>query len=192
MTSVRQVLDSVRYERLGVRIGGQSATVEGQWLVLIISMLVVFACFFAIGRLVHVGGGATHAEAPSTLHAPAGRAEIPGGLDGPSPIEGAIPVAIAAPPTREAPAQPRPQSISTGAQLSSVAPAQSFTAESASPASESQPSSAPASEPEPAPVQASTPSSSGGGSGSSSHGSATGGTHSPKRPSGGGSFDSSE
>lgn len=92
----------VRYEWLGVRIGGPDASMKGQWWVLFLAAAVVFACFFAIGRL--GAGGTLHGEPSSALRAPSGRAAIPGGLRGDSPIAGSVPSAIAPKPARSTPA----------------------------------------------------------------------------------------
>ena len=51
MSTVRNTLNVVRYDWLGVRIGGPGASMRGLWPVLIVALLVVFGCFFAIGRL---------------------------------------------------------------------------------------------------------------------------------------------
>lgn len=191
MSSMREVIDSVRYERLGVRIGGPGATIEGHWPALIVSMIVVFACFFAIGRTGH-SGSSSHGEAPSTLQAASGRAAIPAALAGGPPIEGAIPIAIATAASRQVQVQPKPRSISTGTALSASAPVRSFTAESpqastttSRPESLSPSTSVPASAP--------APSTSTGESGSSSQAPAKSQARSPaSSSSGGGSFDSSE
>ena len=42
---------SMRHEWLGVRIGGPGASMKGQWPTLLVAVAVVFACFFALGRL---------------------------------------------------------------------------------------------------------------------------------------------
>lgn len=184
MNGVREAIYNLRSQRLGVRIGGDDATLQGQWVLLSLSLLLVFACFFAIGRFRAGGGAASPAAAPSALVGPAGQSGVPTGLSGGSPIAGAVPVAIAVKP------RPRPavQPLSS-ANLGTVTTGQSRTGEtsrSESPAPESQSSSEPA--PEPAPTKASAPSRRAGGSGSSGQSSAKGGS----RSAGGTSFDTSE
>ena len=56
MSTVRNTLNVVRYDWLGVRIGGPGASMRGLWPMLIVTLLVVFGCFFAIGRLLAGGG----------------------------------------------------------------------------------------------------------------------------------------
>jgi hypothetical protein len=181
MSRAREAIDDLRYRWLGVHIGGPDATLRGQWAAVSLSLVLVFACFFAIGRLRAGGGGASPAATPAALVSPAGQSAIPTGLSGGSPIAGAVPVAIAV--------RPRPRLVLAPASspgLAAATPSPSFTGETArseSSASESQFSSAPASEPAPA-----TPSRSGGGSGSSRRSSAKGGVQSHV----GRSFDSSE
>jgi hypothetical protein len=158
MSTVRHAIDNLRYQWLGVRIGGPDATLRGQWALLSVSLLLVFGCFFAIGRLRH-GGGATPAAAPSALAAQAGRGAVPAGLSGGSPIAGAVPIAIAVKPARP-PAQP----AASESELRAASPVQSPAAAAAGsepPSTETgaatvQP---PASTPAPAPVHtpASTP-----------------------------------
>jgi hypothetical protein len=202
MSALRQAIDNVRYERLGgrvserirrlgdrfdVRIGGPEATIEGHWAALIVSMIVVFACFFAIGRAMHTGGSAP-GEAPSTRPAAPGRAEIPAALAGAPPTEGTIPTAIVTAAARRLRAQPKPRSTSTGSALSASAAARSFTGESSESTttpsqSESSGTSAPASAP---PART-------GETGASSPAPAKSEAHSPSGASGGGgSFDTSE
>jgi len=191
MSSMRQAIDELRYRWVGVRIGGPDATMRGQWAVLSVSLVVVFACFFAIGRLRAGGSAASPAAAPSALARPSGQPAIPTGLSGGSPIAGAVPVAIAVQPRRPAVA---PQAKT---ELQTATPSQSLNGEasrSESTVSESQSSSAPAPEPEaasrPLPTKASAPSPTGGGSGSSGQRPAT--RSSQSSGGGGASFDSSE
>jgi hypothetical protein len=204
MSALRQAIDSVRYERLGgrlgerirrlgdrfdVRIGGPEATIEGHWAALIVSMIVVFACFFAIGRAMHTGGSAP-GEAPSTRQAAPGRVAIPAALAGAPPTEGTIPTAIVTAAARRLRAQPKPRSTSTGSALSASAAARSFTGESSEGTtypsqSESSGTSVPASAPAPSarPVETRA----------SSPAPAKSEAHSPSGASGGGgSFDTSE
>jgi hypothetical protein len=123
MNGVREALFNLRYQRLGVRIGGPEASMRGQWLALAAAIVVVFACFFAIGRFLHSGGGSGPA-APSAL-AGAGPSAIPAGLSGGSPVAGAVPVAIAVKP------RPRPavQIAPAETNLRAVAHVQTFSAE---------------------------------------------------------------
>jgi hypothetical protein len=188
MSTMRQAMGNLRYQWLGLRIDGLDATLRGRWVVLSVSLVLVFACFFAIGRHRAGGGAASAAGTPSALVGPSGQAPIPTGLSGGSPIAGAVPVAIAVKP------RPRPvvAPVSRGSSQSTTT-GQSFTAESSSgesPSSESKSSSEPPPEPvpQPAPSKASAPVRSAGGSGSSGQGSAKGGSTS----SGGAGFDTSE
>lgn len=138
MNGVREALFNVRYRVFGVRIGGPGASMRGQWLALVVAMLVVFGCFYAAGRFLHSGGG-SGPGAPSAL-AGAGPSAIPAGLSGGSPVAGAVPVAIAV--------KPRPQltvKAPVETNLPGVAPVQTFSSEEASAVSlssgEQQPSS---------------------------------------------------
>ncbi len=186
MSTVRNTLNVVRYDWLGVRIGGSGASMRGLWPVLIIAILVVFGCFFAIGRL--FAGGGSPAESSSA--APVARAAIPGELRGGSPIAGAVPSAISEPP-------PQRRAVPTrGTEaLRASAPSQSFAGATAG----TETSSAGLPTQEPVPTQASSPSPSSAGAtgsrGGSSAGGGSAGAHggSGGTPSGsGGSFDSSE
>ncbi len=105
MNGVREALYDLRYRWLGVRIGGADATMRGQWLVLSVALVVVFACFFAIGRFFHTGAASSSAAAPSAQVDAGGRA-IPSALSGGSPAAGAVPVSIAVKPRAEPAAQP--------------------------------------------------------------------------------------
>lgn len=181
MSTMRAVVNSVRAGRLNVRIGGPEATAQGQWLLLLGSMAVVFACFFAVGRM-QIGGGQASGETPSELQGSPARSAIPAGLSGESPISGAVPIAIVQA-SRPTPPAPRPRSSGRVA-LSAPAPTESFVESSreASVSSESAPS-APASEPESTPAPTPKATKAGGGS-------AGGGT--PRsNGAGGGSFDNS-
>ena len=103
MNSMRDTVDEFRYRWLSVRIGGPDATLQGHWVVLSVSLLVVFACFFAVGRLGIGGGGrGSTSAAPSALVGPSGQAGDSRGLSGGSPIAGAVPVSIAVKPRRPA------------------------------------------------------------------------------------------
>jgi uncharacterized membrane protein YgcG len=181
MSTMRNTLNVVRYDWLGVRIGGPGASMRGQWPVLIVAALVVFGCFFAVGRL--LAGESSPREGSSA--APVSRAVIPGQLQGGSPIA-AVPSSIAEPPPQPRPASRRgPEALQ--APPSSQAPAGegAATEGAATEASSgSQLESAPA-------VERASPPQAGAGTGSSgaqSSGGATGGGGSG----GGGSFDSSE
>jgi hypothetical protein len=119
MNGVREALFNLRYRQLGVRIGGPGSSMRGQWLALAAAMLVVFACFYAVGRFLHAGGGSAPG-APSALAAP-GPSAIPAGLSGGSPVAGAVPVAIAVKP------HPRP-AVQVETNLRAVAGVQAFSA----------------------------------------------------------------
>jgi hypothetical protein len=108
MIAVREALYDLRYRWLGVRIGGADATMRGQWLLLLVSLAIVFACFFGIGRFYHAGT-ASSAGAPPAQAGTSGSA-IPGGLSGGSPIAGAVPVSIAVKPRAQPTAQPEGES----------------------------------------------------------------------------------
>jgi hypothetical protein len=184
MNAVRERIGYLRYRWLAVGIGGPDATLQGQRLVLIVSLALVFACFFAIGRL-HVGGGtAGSAATPSALVGPDGRPAIPAGLSGGSPIDGAVPAAIAVKPAPRPAVRP---AVSSKPSVATTVPSSAAeTSRSESPQSESPPSSA---TPEPVrqsvPTKASTPSNAGRGSGSSGRSSTS------PQSAGGNSFDSS-
>ena len=186
MNAVRNVVNSVRYEWLGARIGGPDASIRGQWLTLIASAVFVFVCFFAIGHVRAGGGSSGGGSAASPAYA--ANAPIPGGLRGGSPIAGAVPSAIATP--------PRPQPVKVIAAPVRVrqpaAPVQSLAAEArqafAPRVEEPRTSSAPQAASQPVPSEASAPSDHHG------SGSTSGGSSGAKAggQSSGGSFDSSE
>jgi hypothetical protein len=162
MNGVRDAMYNLRYQWLSVRIGGPGATLRGQGAVLSVSLLLVFGCFFAVGRLRH-SGGAVPASAPSALEAPDGQGAVPAGLSGGSPIAGAVPVAIAVKPHP----RPAPQPAVSEAALRAASPVQPAPGISATTgelsSSESQAATVPAAESvsAPAPVKpvAPTPSS---------------------------------
>lgn len=118
----------VRYDWLGVRIGGPGASMKGQWPTVLLAAVVVFACFFVIGRL--GSASTTHGEQSSAVRAFSRRAAIPGGLRGDSPIAGSVPSAIAPRPARSAVARAaaanneasaaRPQPLAENASRSSA------------------------------------------------------------------------
>jgi hypothetical protein len=185
VNTVRRTLLNARYERFAVRIGGPDASMKGQWPTLLLAAVVVFACFFAIGRL--GAGGAAHGEPSSALRAFSGRAAIPGGLRGDSPIAGSVPSAIAPRPARSAvsPAASASSAASATAQSQSLA-------ESASGASTPSSSTQVAPAVQPVPVKASAPvTANPQPSNSAGRPSSSGGGAHPSSPSGG-SFDSSE
>jgi uncharacterized membrane protein YgcG len=178
MSTVRNTLNVVRYDWLGVRIGGPGASMRGLWPVLIVALLVVFGCFFAIGRL--FAGGGSPLEGSSA--APVARAAIPSALHGGSPIAGEVPNSIAQPPP------PRRAAPSRAAEAPPAsASSQAFSGEALGPeaSSATQPESAPAVQQSPA--QAPEPSRASSGAGASGGKASAGGTSG-----GGGSFDSSE
>ncbi|MHB8234407.1 MAG: hypothetical protein ACYDHT_07110 [Solirubrobacteraceae bacterium] len=124
MNGVRDALFNLRYRWFGVRIGGPGASMRGQWLALAVAVVVVFGCFYAVGRFLHTGGGSP--GAPSAL-AGAGPSAIPAGLSGGSPVAGAVPVAIAV--------KPRPRVVVQAPEetnLRAAAGAQTFSSEEAS------------------------------------------------------------
>jgi hypothetical protein len=174
MSNVRNALNAVRYDWLGVRIGGPGATMRGLWPMLIVTMIVVFGCFFAIGRVF------AHVSTPTeNSAAPVKHAAIPGGLNGGSPVAGEVPNSISAPPPQRKTVPPggtavlratAPSQVEGQGAETSVAPpegtagSQSFPAQSSAGAA--------------------------GSSGSGSSGSSSGGSGGHAAPSG--SFDSSE
>jgi hypothetical protein len=186
MSTPRDSLDVVRYDWLGVRIGGPGASMRGSWPVLIVAVLVVFGCFFAVGRL-SAGGGSPKQGSSA---APVARAAVPGKLRGGTPIPAAVPSAIAQPPRRTASPTKRTEAVRATAPFA-VAGGTTTTTTSAGPPPEA------AVAPKAVPTQAS-PQSSGGGtrsSGSSSGGGSAGAGAGAGRgggAAGGGSFDSSE
>lgn len=184
VSTVRRTLRNARHERLAVRIGGPDASMQGQWPTLLVAAVVVFACFFAIGRL--GAGGASHGEPSSALRAFSGRAAIPGGLRGDSPISGSVPSAIAPRPARSA-VSPAGSASSEASAAAQSQPLAGNTSGTSTPSSSTQP--APV---QPAPVKASAPvAASPQPSSSSGRPSSSGGGAHPSSPSGG-SFDSSE
>lgn len=185
MSAPRNSLDVVRYDWLGVRIGGPGASMSGLWPVTIVATLVIFGCFFAVGRL-SAGGGPTKQGSSA---APVARAAVPGELRGGTPIPAKVPSAIAEPPPQRSTVPARSAEV-----VHATAPftAGGTTTTTTSTASQSE---APPVH-ETVPTQASTrPAGSGTPSGgnSSSAGSSGGGTSgSGGNAAVGGSFDSSE
>ncbi|HWG08889.1 MAG TPA: hypothetical protein VN672_07755 [Solirubrobacteraceae bacterium] len=177
MSAVRNTLNAVRYDWRGLRIGGGEASMSGLWPALIVLLLVVFACFFAIGRL--FVGDSSQSEASSA--APVVKAAIPSALQGSSPIAGPVPSSVTEPPPRPKPVPVRHTQAPRAASPSTLGgESSSGTSLESAPAVEAAPTEAPV-----------PPPSSSGGSGSSGGGSARGGG-SGGSGSGGGSFDTSE
>jgi uncharacterized membrane protein YgcG len=197
MSAMRNTLNVVRYDWRGFRIGGPEASIRGLWPVLILALLLVFGCFFAVGRL-FAGNGGSPLEGSSA--APVAHAAIPSGLQGGSPIAGKVPSSIAEPPPKRRVKPARGVEAQRATTTSSQAFAGATTSTEASartqPESASagtQPESASAgTQPESASVEAPEPSSASTGSGSSGGkpSSARGGGGAASG--GGGSFDSSE
>jgi hypothetical protein len=146
---LREAVADLRYRWLGLRIGGPEASMSGQWVVVTVSMLFVFGCFFAIGRVHHGGGGSAPAGAPSAQAAP-GSGAVPIGLSGGSPTAGAVPVAIALKP------RALPATASSEPSPPATATAQPFVAEAAR-AAEPQVTSVPAAEATQAPAASKAP-----------------------------------
>jgi hypothetical protein len=182
MNTVRNALDTVRYNWLGASIGGPDASMGGQWLVLIVSAALVFGCFFALGR--YRSSGSPQGGGSAALPVFSERAAIPGALRGGSPAAGAVPTAIATPPP--------PQPVVRRANAESVRAAEAAQLFAAEATRASAPSTAvpveTAPAPQPVPTEAKTPSRSGAGSHAAKPRSSSRGGGS----SGGGSFDSSE
>jgi hypothetical protein len=179
VSTMRDAMTTLRYRWLDVRIGGPAATMRGQWRVLAIAVVLIFGCFFAIGR-VSSSGGAAQLNATAT-EAPSSRPAIPNGLSGGPPTGGSVPSAIAPKPApvahRSSTAR---QSAPTPVVVSSL-PAQSAGTQASPSAAETTPAATPAPVQTPAPATKQAPqTTSGGGSSGGSAGS------------GNGSFDSSE
>lgn len=182
MSTPRDSLEVVRYDWLGVRIGGPGASMRGSWPVLIVAVLVVFGCFFAVGRL--AAGGGSPKQGSSA--APVASAAVPGKLRGGTPIPAEVPSAIAQPPRRTAPAAKRTEAVRATAPFA-VAGGTTTTSAGSPPEA--------ALAPKAVPTQASTRPSGGGthsGGSSSGGGSAGAGAGRGGAAAGGGSFDSSE
>lgn len=184
MSTPRNSLDVVRYDWLGVRIGGPGASMRGSWPVLIVAIFVVFGCFFAVGRLATGSGSPKQGSSA----APVARAAVPGKLRGGTPIPAEVPSAIAEPPRRSAAPASRTEAVRPTAPFAVAGGTTTTTTSAGSP-----PEAAVAQEA--VPTQASTQSSGGGSSssGSSSGGGSAGpGAGSGRAAAGRGSFDSSE
>src|SRR4029077_19587659 len=164
---------------------GAHMRIERHWLALAASMLVVFACFFAIGRA-RDPGSAPVGEPPSPLHAASVKVAIPTALDSAPPIEANLALEAIAAASRRASARASAPHISIRSGLQPApSPLQSAAAETpaSSPSEQSPPSSSAAPvQAEPAPAEeAPAPSS------PSTHG----GAGNSGSSAGSGSFDSS-
>jgi hypothetical protein len=182
VSAVRNTLNAVRYDWLGVRIGGPGESMRGQWPVLLVAALLVFGCSFAIGHVFAARRGASSHEGSSA--APISRATIPAQLAGASPLA-AVPSSIAEPP----PPPPKPARRRGGEALRAGAPTQASAGERAAAEATSQAGSEPAPEAQAKPAPAPT---SGGGGGSTGAKRAGGRSRAGSGGAGGGSFDSSE
>jgi uncharacterized membrane protein YgcG len=189
---MRATIDTLRYRWLGPSSGGVSALLSGRWIAGAVAALVVFACFFAIGRTTRSAVAPASTTAATQLEAAVSGAPIPVALSGQPPVAGAVPAAILLKPrpavrSRKARrAAVRPARTATQANTTAVAAPETQTAPAASSAPV-QPKPAPRSEPGPTPVPASSPSTSGGSGSQKKASSGSGG-----KSSGGGSFDTSE
>jgi hypothetical protein len=183
MNTPRDSLDAVRYDWLGVRVGGPGATMRGSWPVLLAAMLAVFGRFFLIG-LLSAGKGSPKR---GSWAAPVARAAVPGKLGGESPIPAGVPSAIAEAQQRSV-APTRTSGVVQQTAPLAAAGATTTTATSASSAE------TPVAQ-EAAPAQHSTQPAGSHSSGSSSGGGSAGAAAGPRprhAAAGGGSFDSSE
>lgn len=183
MSTVRHTLNVVRHDWLGVRTGDPGTSMRGRWPVLIVALLIVFGCFFAIGRLLSGDGSPREGSsvAPVAQAAPVAHAAIPSGLQGGSPITGEVPSSIAEPPR-----QRRAKQAGGAGVPRATAPSQAFASEttSAEASSGTRSESAPTKAPEPSRASTGTGSSGGKHSAARARGGAASGS--------GGSFDSSE
>ena len=192
MNSVREAIGNVREEARMIRVSRLDLRIERHWLALIVAMLVVFASFFAIGRMRHPSS-APGGEPPARLQAASVKVAIPTGLQSAPPIEANAALEAIAAANRRASAPPRAPSISIRSGLRAASsPLQSAATETprsspseqSSPASSAEPvhSESPPARAEPAPApEAPAPSSSPAPSEAGHSGSSAGG----------GSFDSS-
>jgi trimeric autotransporter adhesin len=192
MTAVRHAMSTLRYRWLDVRIGGPAATMRGQWRVVIGATLLVFGCFFAIGRLSSTSGSAQISA--TATEAPSSRPAVPAGLSGGPPTAGAVPTAIIARPT---PAPSATKAAADASPTTTVVPSavQPTTLTQSTPRAAPVSSPTPANKPAPASATEQTsPKTGGTGSGSSTASPKPASSHST--PSSGssenGSFDSSE
>jgi hypothetical protein len=185
MNSVRQAMSNVREEARVIGLGSARLRVERHWLALAAAMLVVFACFFAIGRARH-SSSTPGGEPPSTLQAASVKVAIPIALGSAPPIEVNATLEAIAAANRRASAPPSAPSISIRRALqpapSSLQAAAAGTPSSSSSEQSPSPSSSEPVQSESAPVEeAPAPSSPPAPSGAGHSGSSAGG----------GSFDSS-
>jgi hypothetical protein len=183
MTTVRHAMTTLRYRWFDVRIGGPAATMRGQWRVLVVAVVAIFACFFAIGRLSSpsraVQASATATEAPSSHPA------IPSGLSGGPTATGSVPAAIVPRPRPKPRVTARPGQAAPTPVVVTSFPAQASTPAAPSVSQQVAPTSAPT----PAQAEATKPAAPTSSGGASEH---SGGSASSSAPSGNGSFDSSE
>jgi hypothetical protein len=192
MSPPRNSLDVVRYDWLGVRIGGPGASMRGLWPVLIVATLVVFGCFFAVGRLSAGGGSPEQGSSAASV----ARAAVPGELRGGTPIPAKVPSAIAEQPRRSPAPARSAEAVRATAPFTAGGGTTTITTSAgsqteASPAQEAVPTQASTQAPggsAPSSGSSSSPgSSSGGGSAGTGSRAGSGGA-----AAGGGSFDSSE
>ncbi|HEX4483517.1 MAG TPA: hypothetical protein VH081_06985 [Solirubrobacteraceae bacterium] len=182
MSTVRHAMTTLRYRWLDVRIGGPAATMRGQWRVLVVAIALIFACFFAIGRL--TSSGAADAVSATATEAPSSRPAIPSGLSGGPPTAGAVPAAIVPKP------RPTPRASTTAAQAPTPVVVSSLPVQVSTQATPVVAPTTRASSPAPAEAtKQAAPTSSGGSSGGAGR---SGGSAPSSAPSGNGSFDSSE
>jgi hypothetical protein len=185
---MRDTIDTLRYRWLGTSSGGVSVLLSWRSVAGALPILVVFACFFAVGRATRSAVAPAGATTAAQLEAAASTAPIPVGLSGGPPVAGAVPAAILlkprppAPRRAASPAPVQPSVTTTPAQPTAVVPEPATTpAVAPTPV---QPKPAPRPEPtKPSPAVASPPSGSPTKAASGSGGKSTGG---------GGSFDTSE
>jgi hypothetical protein len=182
VNTVRRAVETARYDWFSVRVGGPGASMRGQWPTVLIAAVLVFGCFFAIGRVGRAS--APHGEASSALRAFSRQAAIPGALNGKSPIAGSVPSEIAGRPSLAVPVQAAPANGESRT-LTSVQPFADNASHTLAPSVQTQTTPAV----ESAPVKTSAPSAARGGSSGKPTGSG-GAAHQPS--SHGGSFDSSE
>lgn len=159
MSGVRGVMSGVREDAR--RVGDGRRRLDVQWLAPVAVVLLVFACFFAIGRA-GGHGEAAGGEPPAAIHAESLKDAVPIALASAPPLQpNAALEAIAAANQRAAEAPPsQPISIRASLRGSSGSEGQSSSGEalSSTSSSESAPESSPepteeAPSPTPAPVQ---------------------------------------
>lgn len=169
-------MNTVRFEPHAIRARSASPRIDPRLRMLVAGMIVVFACFFAVGRATDTSS--PRAEALSSLTTTFSSVAIPLHLSGAPPIE----ISIAVRAHARATGRSRPIPIETAS-----APAQAAAHEVSPAPLRSSPSAQPVSpQPEkvsPSPAHVSPPSTNGS--------SGSGGGHSKPSATGGGSFDSS-